>query len=225
MTARKLVSIIIPTWQRHKELAETLKNIDRTDYPEVEVLVISDGRDLGARFVVQEHVERSLSVAGERPTIRFQELGYNTSRFIPNSFGVGPLMVGALLARGEYHTWLCDDERMTSDHLTTLVDLIEESGVDVVAPSVNMWQAWDPKGFSWVIGTDPPEFGQFTACLYRREVLTKAMYRFHIDNPPFPAVHDWDLMKRWLEAGATYKLSPKVTLSHRCDVHPAEDNV
>ena len=223
--SRPLVSVIVPTWKRPVDLRDTLKNVDRSTYPNIEVVVVSDGPDDEARDVVQDFKASPRLVAGERPLIRFYELGYNTSTFIPNSFGVGPLITGALMARGEYHTWLCDDERMTTDHLAILVELIETSGVDIVAPTVLMWKADDPKGFMWSIGADPPEFGKFTACLYRRSVLAKAMYRFHIDNPPYPAVHDWDLLQRWLAAGATYKLSEECTLSHRQDPHPERSDI
>jgi glycosyltransferase involved in cell wall biosynthesis len=199
------VSIITPTWQRHKLLMETITDVRQQTYPNLEHVVVSDGPDdVLAQLMAQ--------FAGGVP-IAFTELGRNWTSEIPRSFGVAPLSVGALLARGEYHMWLCDDERMQPHHVEHLVDLIESSCADFVYPQVLMWKTAYP-GIAWTIGTDPPQHCQITHVLYRASLLAKAAYRFHM---PEGIENDWDMVNRWMEAGATWAMSPECTISHRAD--------
>lgn len=207
MGTKPLVSIITPTWQRHDLLVETIQNVREQTYPNLEHVIVSDGPDERLRDLVA-YISMQRAVP-----IRFEALGRNWSTFLPRSFGVAPLTVGALLARGEYHLWLCDDERMKPDHVEHLVDLIERTGADFVYPHVLMWRMGNP-GIAWVIGTDPPEHGQFTHCLYRASALQKAMYCFGM---PEGVENDWDLARRWMEAGATWAMSDRCTISHRAD--------
>lgn len=210
MGTRPLVSIITPTWQRHNLLMETIADVRRQTYPSLEHVIVSDGQDdVLARLTVGPLMAQ---FSGGVP-IRFVELGRNWSTFLPRSFGVAPLTVGALMARGEYHMWLCDDERMQPDHVEHLVDLIESTGADFVYPQVLMWKTSHP-GIAWTIGTDPPEHCQITHVLYRASALQKAMYRFGM---PEGIENDWDMVNRWMEAGATWAMSERCTISHRAD--------
>lgn len=222
MSNRPLVSIITPTWQRHTLLRETILNVREQTYRPLEHVVVSDGPDdeLRKQMVVINGPPPPNLRPGEvtygyqpwpHPPVRFAELGRNWSTFLPRSFGVAPLTVGAMMARGEYHLWLCDDERMKPDHVAHLVDLIERTGADFVYPQVLMWKMGNP-GIAWTIGTDPPEHGQITNFLYRASVLQKAMYRFDI-----PEEADWNMVRRWMEAGATWAMSDRCTISHRAD--------
>jgi GT2 family glycosyltransferase len=203
------VSIITPTWQRHNLLMETIAEVRRQTYPSLEHVIVSDGQDRAARLSVQDQ-QQTASYEGF-PEIVFAELGRNWSTFLPRSFGVAPLTVGALMAHGEYHMWLCDDERMQPDHVEHLVELIERTGADFVYPQVLMWKPSHP-GVAWTIGADPPKHGQITNFLYRASALRKAMYRFDI-----PVEGDWDLVSRWMEAGASWAMSDRCTISHRAD--------
>lgn len=210
MGTKPLVSIITPTWQRHELLRETIDDVRRQTYRPLEHVVVSDGPDDPLMdALVYSDLQR---ITDPRwVDLRSAELGRNWSTFLPRSFGVAPLTVGAMLARGEYHMWLCDDERMQPDHVEHLVDLIERTGADFVYPQVLMWKTAHP-GVAWTIGTDPPEYGQITNFLYRASALQKAMYRFDI-----PVEGDWDMVSRWMEAGATWAMSDRCTISHRAD--------
>lgn len=224
MSNRPLVSIITPTWQRHDLLRETIQNVREQTYSNLEHVIVSDGPDAELAVLMRgangppPPKLRPGEVTYQwrpwsHPPVRFVELGRNWSTFLPRSFGVAPLTVGAMMARGEYHLWLCDDERMQPDHVELLVDLIERTGADFVYPHVLMWRMGNP-GIAWVIGTDPPEHGQFTHCLYRASALQKAMYRFGM---PEGVENDWDMARRWMEAGATWAMSDRCTISHRAD--------
>jgi GT2 family glycosyltransferase len=216
------VSIITPTWQRHALLRETIDDVRRQTYRPLEHVVVSDGTDetlrhalLGANGPPPPKLRPGEMMyrwqPWPHPPVRFVELGRNWSTFLPRSFGIAPLSVGALLARGEYQMWLCDDERMQPDHVEHLVELIERTGADFVYPQVLMWKPSHP-GVAWTIGADPPKHGQITNFLYRASALRKAMYRFDI-----PVEGDWDLVSRWMEAGASWAMSDRCTISHRAD--------
>lgn len=218
MTDRPLVSIIIPTWQRHDLVMDTLANIREQSYTDLEVVLVSDGPDpeLRHRLWSSGHRPADVFTAGGPLRLQFIECGRNWTGMVPNSFGVAPLMVGMLLARGEYLMWLCDDERMTPDHIEHLVDLIEETDRDFVYPQVLMFRPEAPE-VQWMIGTDPPEFGQITSVLFKASAFATAPFRFRIPDDPWQPVHDWDFVHRLVEAGATWAMSDLCTLTHRAD--------
>jgi hypothetical protein len=114
-----------------------------------------------------------------------------------------------LLAAGAYQTWLADDERMEPDHIESLVDALEAIGADFAYSRCAL--TW-PSGRSAVIGTDPPQLGQITNVLYRADLLKRGLY-------PFGAgmTSDWACIRRWMEAGATWAYTGRMTLTHRVD--------
>jgi len=206
MTARPLVSVITGTWQRHDLLMEAIQNVREQIYPHLEHVIVSDGPDERLRDLVAY-------VSMQRPDvpIRFVELGRNLSTFVPDSFGAAPVLTGQMLARGEYQTWLADDERMAPDHIEGLVAACEESGADFAYSQCRMWWVGRPD-HSWIIGTDPPQCGQITNTLHRATILKHGLY-------PFGAgmTSDWTLYETWIKAGARWAFVPRVTFSHRAD--------
>ncbi|MGE3267178.1 MAG: glycosyltransferase family 2 protein [Chloroflexota bacterium] len=210
---RPLVSLVTPTWQRHDLLIETIEHVRDQDYPDLEHIIVADGTDEQlARWATQ-----GWPTAFGDPTavpIRFAELGRHWSGLMPKpALGVAPILTGLLMARGDYLAWLCDDERfMQPDSLRLLVDHLESTGADFVYPKVRMYWNGQQPADGWDIGTDPPQYGQFTWCLFRAELLQTAMPRFDA-----PVWNDWYLISKWVEAGATWAFLPEVTFSHRAD--------
>lgn len=206
---RPLVSIFTPTWNRHKEVLATVDNVLGQTYPNIEHLIVSDGPDTELFVEVwRKHIP--LHKAPKVIT-----LGRRWTEIISGSFAVAPLMVGALMSKGKYHMWLCDDEEMHPQHVEKLVNLIEETGVDFVYPRALLYKNGSEPKDGWIVGTDPPSYGEFTSCLYRAEALDKAMYRFKIPAPP--GVHDWDMVMQWKASGATWRMLPDITLTHKVD--------
>lgn len=214
---RPLVSIITPTWGRPDLLLETVEHVRRQSYRPLEHIVVLDG-PLGesgygtVARLLHGHSQLDLPV-------RFATLGWRPTAELRDSFAVGALTMGALMARGEYHMWLCDDERMAVNHVELLAGMLDEDpGLDFVYPLVYTWRPGDPDG-GLQIGSDPPRLGTITSVLYRRRVLDKGMYRFHIPLVPGTthAVHDWDIVNRWVRNGARWAMLERETLSHRTD--------
>ena len=208
MGRRPLLTVVTPTWQRAELLAETVEHIRAQTYRPLEHLVISDGPDPAVRALVA--AERGYPDVA----IRCVELARNWSGLMPASFGIAPLTVGYLAARGEYIAPWCDDERaLAPDHLERLVDLLEATGADFAYPRVRIWRNGDPDGpETAVIGTDPPAYCQITHYVFRASCL----WRFGL---PAWGTHpvDWSLIDQWMRAGATWAMLDDVTFSHRLD--------
>jgi glycosyltransferase involved in cell wall biosynthesis len=210
---RPLLSVVTPTYARHDLLLETVEEVAAQDYPNLEHIIVTDGPD--------PELRRRLWSAGHRPAdpfydggpsrLTFLELGRNWSTFIPNNFGIGPIVAGLLAARGEYLCWWCDDERADPDHLSRMVGLLEARGVDFAYPLVRFWRPHEGPEGGFDIGTDPPRHGQFTHSVFRADVLKKAMPAWNA-HPV-----DWTLCEAWMEAHATWAMLPEITFSHRAD--------
>jgi GT2 family glycosyltransferase len=208
---KRLVSVITPTWQRHDLLMECIENVRAQTYRPLEHIIVSDGPDpevdglIGHTLATFRENDRTYI-----PT-RFVELGRNWSTFLPNNFGIGPIVAGLLLARGEYVAVWCDDERAVPHHLAAMVDLLESSGVDFAYPVVQFYRNGQSPHDGYQIGSDPPVHGQFTHYVARITAFQKAMPQWG-QHPV-----DWTLCQSWMANGATWARLPELTFSHRAD--------
>jgi glycosyltransferase involved in cell wall biosynthesis len=220
MTARPLVSVITPTWQRPKLLRACIENVRAQVYRPLEHVIVSDGRDdelVAAMrrwgFVSAMRLAEAGCDAGTVDVpIQTVHLGRNWSTFLPDSFCAAPVTVGMLVASGEYQTWLADDEVMDPEHIAALVAALEAAGADFAYSRVRMHHVGAQPEQGYEIGADRPQMGQITNCLYRADLLKRGLY-------PFGAgmTSDWACIQRWMQAGATWAYVPRVTLTHRID--------
>lgn len=212
MTDRPLVSIVTPSWQRHELLTDTITDVRRQTYRPLEHIIVSDGPDHHLANLYHSDVLHDWDHGWENHIpLFYRELGRNWSSLLPNSFGIAPLTVGYLLARGEYLMPWCDDERAEPNHVERLVDALETTGADFAYSDVLFWRAGTSPQAGYVIGSDPPEMGTITNYLFRASLLQKAA--------PVFGTHpvDWALVRAWMAAGASWAYVPGVTFSHRAD--------
>jgi hypothetical protein len=210
--------VITPTWQRSELLRGCIENVRAQTYRPLEHVIVSDGLDerfLNLLFDLRDEGSDPCIYDFNGPDdvpIRAVELGRNWSSFLPASFCAAPMVVGMLLSDGTYQTWLADDERMTPDHISSLVDALEAADADMSYSKVRMYRVGQAPEHGYEIGSDPPELGQITNVLYRTELLKRGLY-------PFGAgmTSDWACIERWLAAGARCAFVPRVTLTHRID--------
>lgn len=205
---RKLVSVVTGTWQRHDLLLGAIENVRAQTYRPLEHVIVSDGPDLELKQLVLERSQPPLWP--ERVPIRFAELGFWSSGLFTDSISAAPFMVAQLLARGDYQIWWADDERaLVPDHVEQLVNLLEEYDADFVYPKVEM--TWPNSTKRAVIGGNPPRRGQFTHCLYRRDLLDKGMlFRTHVGSGT-----DADALERVMQKqGVRWAFLPEITFSH-----------
>ncbi len=128
-----LVTVRIPTWGRHDALVNrTIPSVLGGSYPNVEVIVTSDGPDPAARAAVE--------AIGD-PRVRYLDLPSRPSYpSHPESFwqSAGCHAVNAALdaRRGSFTAPLDHDDAFTEDHIVRLMAAMRQRGADVV------WGHW-----------------------------------------------------------------------------------
>lgn len=207
MQQKSLVSIVIPTWQRNELLVECLEHIRNQTYKKIEIIVVSDGIQKLDNYNIKDYFDCEVI-----------ELGRNWSGLMPKSFGIAPLMVGYLMATGDYIMPWCDDERaLVAYHIEKLVYLLDsDPDVKFVYPRVKIWRNGNPNGpETAIIGTVPARENQITHYLFRASNLWEYGLPDWNTHPV-----DWALINKWLsklEGNDTYLMLDDVTFEHRLD--------
>lgn len=163
-------------------------------YPNVEHIVVSDGLD-GSLYEALK--------ARPRPGLRYAELGSHddTARW-----GHWARLAGIEMATGDFIAYLDDDNAYRPSHLMKMMEALEDPAVGFVYPRTQM----NVFGNIYVIGTDPPQYGQIdtSGIVHRREILKIETWRQSL-----PTI-DWDLVNRWMRAGIGWKYVPEVTVDY-----------
>jgi len=190
------ISVITPTWQRARLLAgRCIPSVAAQDYDgEVEHVIVSDGPD---------------PALGGVPGVVF------LPEHVPVlNRGVLARLHGTRLATGDLIAYLDDDNAWRPGHLRLLAAAITDGDVSF---AYSQAQCRNERGVSWVIGGCRPVFGQVDTSLlvHKAGLLETATWR------PSGRPADWDLVDRWLEAGATWIHVPQVTLDYYARSDPA----
>lgn len=183
-----LVSVVTPTWQRHDLLLDRcVPSVAAQTYPDVEHLVISDGPDP----VLAERLDGA-------PGVRFGQLPEHDP---DGHWGHRARLHAIDLAKGDLITYLDDDDAYRPDHCALLAAALEDHPEADFAYSQMSSQGA-------VIGQDPPMYCQIGTpmIMHRRSLLEKGTWERSL-----PSI-DWDLVNRWLQAGARYAYVPVVTI-------------
>lgn len=195
----ELVTVVTATWGRPRTLFEhAIASVDAQDYPAIEHLVVTDGRD--------RRLEDALAAAGyshRGVRRRVACLGRNWTGFSGDG-GVGavPRLVGSWLAAGAYITYLDDDNDYLPHHVTAMVTALEESGADLVCTAWSHGPGGPPGG------SPPPGPGRTdtSSFLHRAELLKNGSWE--LDGYE----GDGNLAARWAAAGATWLFLPEPTM-------------
>lgn len=116
----RLVSIIIPTYNRAHLIGETLDSIVAQTYPNWECLVVDDGSTDDSEKIFNEYRNKDQRfLFFSRPNTKPK--GANSCRNI-----------GLEKARGDYIVFFDSDDLMTPDHLEVKVGAIVETGCDYI---------------------------------------------------------------------------------------------
>lgn len=212
MEKKKLVSVITGTYNRPRELQKAIQSVRDQDYPNIEHCIVHDGpaSDDVTRLV---HVSENMNYKHYVPIV-FVETGRQWSHFLTNSISAVPFQVAQWLASGDYIMWLADDEEITSDHVSSLVQLLEEKDVDFVYSKTQIWPVpgLKPLFMPSVIGESTPKCGNITQALFRAELLDYAGFEVRVGSGT-----DWHQISSWIDAGASYAFLDRVTHTHRVD--------
>jgi hypothetical protein len=215
-----LVTVRIPTWKGHERLvARTIPSILEGTYPNVEVLVCSDGPDPVARAAVE-------ALAVRDPRVRFLELPERpTHPSHPWSFwettGLRAANRALAEARGRFIAPLDHDDEFTATHIADLLASAREQRADFVHAQALCEQRSGPPQ---LIGNGALAHGHVChgAVLYsdRLAHLRYDTACWLVEEPG-----DWNLWRRMQALGARTAYLDRVVLLHTAERTSIEDRV
>lgn len=168
MTQPKL-SLCIPTYNRAGLLRQTLESLrflNDAGFP-VEIVVSDNASTDETPAVVQD-------AAGWLPNVRYYRQD-STVGLVPNHISV------FRMARGEYATFLADDDRLVPDGLFEVVSYLDKNR-DVVACFTG-WYEWDDTA-----GTPMGTFNRFDRLTKFTKADTGDLFNFVINYHVFPEI-------------------------------------
>jgi glycosyltransferase involved in cell wall biosynthesis len=189
-----LVSVITPTWQRHDlVLNRCIPSVAAQEYPAVEHVVVSDGPDLDLK----------LQVKLQAPDVAYGEVPQHDPQA---RWGHWARLRGIEMAAGEFIAYLDDDNAFRPHHLAMVIAAMQEAGADF-GYAVALFQG---RGQPYPVGTTPPSYGQIdtSVIVHRRELLERGTW-----EQSLPTI-EWDLVERWMHAGASWAFVPAVTVDY-----------
>ena len=183
-----LISIVTPTWQRHDLLlSRCIPSVQGQGYKHVEHIIVSDGpdenlRDFAARWKPSHHPGRVTELPVHDPEPHY---------------GWRARLAGLEYARGEYITYVDDDDALRPDHCARMAAALDADPGAGFAVSRMMCHGPDRKS---VTGWGKLECGNVGSpmILHRREILRHGTWR------EAGLFEDWDLVAQWLDAGIRY---------------------
>jgi Glycosyl transferase family 2 len=185
------VSVITPTWKRNVLLLNrAAPSVTAQTYPgEIEHIIVSDGPD----------PELAELVPGLHQLPVHHEM---------RNRGIVPRLFGTHQARHEIIAYLDDDNAWRPNHLELLVRALIGSNADF-AYSRALCHDRD-RSVRYTIGTPVPQAGQIDTSLlvHYRDLLTPVTWQ------PSEQPADWDLVSRWVAAGAHWQFVPDVTMDY-----------
>jgi glycosyltransferase involved in cell wall biosynthesis len=199
------VSVVTPTWQRHKLLMDRcVDSVYTQTWPEIEHVIVSDGPDRElAAILAADLWRRPLK---SRPLI-FEQLAEHLDGDV--DYGSRARNRGLELATGDYIAYLDDDNAWRAEHLQLLMGAIGD------ADFAYSTMLRHPNGDE--IGREPPAYGSIdTSLILHRRGLPQECgmwpmpHELHIDKH----APDWGAVERWLNAGATWVHVPLVTVDY-----------
>jgi len=188
------VSVITPTWQRHDLLlTRCVPSVAAQSYAAVEHVVISDGPD--PELDAWDETAALVTVFDQLPEHPPEP-----------HWGAAVRRRGLELATGGYIAYLDDDDAYRPHHCATLAAALDANPDADFAYSLMSSQGD-------TVGTAPPSYCNIGTpmIMHRRETLQFGTWG------PDGIAEDWDLVERWLQAGARYVHVPEITV----DVWPS----
>lgn len=109
------VSVIMPTYKRGKIIRESIESVLNQEYKNFELIIVNDGGDDEVKSTIDQFADSRIKYIK-----------------IPHSGLAGALNAGLKEARGEYISYLDDDDIYYHNHLSTLLDAARKNGKDFV---------------------------------------------------------------------------------------------
>jgi glycosyltransferase involved in cell wall biosynthesis len=156
---KDLVSIVIPTYNGERFIAESLDVVSRQSYPNWEILVVEDGSRDGTQEIVESFAQRN-------PSRRVEYLRCERNRGPSHARNLAFAKV-----RGEFVALLDVDDRWLPDHLAVSLESLRTTGSDVAYSTVVMFED-QSEILLGVWGPDWNDLSDFPYGLFRRNFIT-----------------------------------------------------
>jgi glycosyltransferase involved in cell wall biosynthesis len=203
---KPLVSVITPTWGRHEQLLNRcIPSVQAQTYRNTEHVIVSDGPDSQLLSTMLE----LLGGSAFYHTVHFTQLdGHSPDQH----WGHLARLEGIRQAKGEYICYVDDDDSLRPEHVALLAQCLTDDSS--IGWAYSHMASYSRNGGWTTIGdTGAPMGGQIGTpmIMHRRSILEHGTWG------PASAMEDWELVKRWLDAGITYGRVNQVTV----DVWPS----
>ena len=129
------VSIVVATYRREKELARALDSLRNQSFKDIEIVIVDDNADEKYNSFVAQVVE---SFAQENPDIPL--------KYIKNEQNKGSAETrntGIRQSRGEYITFLDDDDVYLPEKVEVQLRFMEKEGCDYSVTDLNLYNEAD----------------------------------------------------------------------------------
>ena len=192
-----LVSVIVPTCNRHNLLPRCIRSIQSQLYKNIEIIVVADGPDP----VLQEMFSNT--------SIRYYEFGRNWGAgYSPGGWG---RHVGVFFAKGDLIAYLDDDDEYTPTHISHLVDLQQKTNADFVFSKMF---GFGNDGNLYSVGDGKIAFAHISTglILHKRELLKVANWDPMVMTATGGVEDDWKLVSKWVSAGVKHAFLNETTL-------------
>lgn len=130
-----LVSVVVATYRRKKELSLALSSLASQTYPNIEVVLVDDNGDDAWNDAVSTIAD---AFHAQAPEIPFQRL---VNR--PNRGSAGARNVGIHAARGEYITFLDDDDTYLPGKVARQLQAMRNAGADYSLTDLKLYREDD----------------------------------------------------------------------------------
>lgn len=133
---KELISVIIPTYNRTKLLANAIHSVQKQTYRNIELLVVDD-------YGTDDLVEMINEISGNDNRVRY--VRNNRKKGVS-----GARNTGILNASGKYIAFLDSDDEWTANHLECMYNVLEKNKVNI---GFTLWYE-GKKGFCRALGDD-----------------------------------------------------------------------
>jgi len=157
----------------------------------------------------QDYLAIDTVVVGDNcPTLESAERRFN----LPKNHGAGgavPRNYAIMLAAGQWIAYLDDDNEWQPNHLSSLMQIAQANDVEFVVSSMSV----DGKPLIF----EQPAFGKVdTSCLLHRKSLIQR-FGWWKDRNEGGYCHDWEFVKRWLDAGVRWAVTHLPTVIYNAE--------
>lgn len=205
MAERPLVTVVTPTWERPFQVIRAVLSVAAQTYRPIQHVVVSDGPN--------PELKQLMATLTREPKEDYSLEYYELAEHPNARWGHFARLHGISKAKGNIIAYLDDDDEFLPHHIERLVPLLNGTPFSFTDFVYSMILIHEP-GYDVTSGCEPPQFAGIStsSIVHYKDLLKKATWK---DNG-YQETIDWDIVERWMGAGAKWAFYPAVTcVAHR----------